>query len=347
MLAPAVLLSFAPLAYCYDDSKDEDNPPYCSAWPPAEIIPVKNQMPLYVFYLNMLPDSAQCLPEGKFRADLDYQVSNSVLDKVTTGTELYIVQIDTEIYRVSTHLRYGIADNLEASVEIPYIGLSEGYLDGFVENFEKTFNFTTLGARENSTHYSFKYEVRYEGKYLIQKNSPTSGLGDTTFYLKYKFLEEDEYEWYLPTLSTRCALKLPTGDKDELTGSGKTDFGVGLLLDKHVTEKLAFYANTNFVFIQKPDFFEPWSMKSNIFSWMAAIEYHFTDKFSAILQHMGNTTPYPKSGTHPLDNDAADLGLGLTYRFNENLTGTISCIENLLTDSSPDVSFHSGIKYNF
>lgn len=304
-------------------------------------------MPLYVFYLNMLPDTAQCIPEGKFRFDLDYQVSNGVLDKVTTGTELYIIQIDTEIYRVAANLRYGITQNLEASVEIPYIGLTKGYLDSFIENFEEFFGFTTPGAREKSTEYSFKYEVRYEGQYLIRKDSPSSGIGDTTLYLKYKFIDEDLSKWSLPSLSARFALKLPTGNEDDLVGSGETDFGIGLLMDKHITEKLAFYGNANFVFIQKPKFFDPWSMKDNIFSWMLALEYHFTDRFSTILQHLGNTTPYPDSGTDPLDNHAADLGLGFTYRFNDNFSGNISCIENLVTDSSPDLSFQAGIKYSF
>jgi hypothetical protein len=345
-MALAVLLPLLGPELCYSEQKNNDSDFYY-AHGKAALMPVKNQMPLYVFYLNMLPDTSHCIRQGKFSTDLHYQVSNTVLDKVTTGTDEYIIQIDNEVYRVSNWLKYGITDNLEASIEISYIGLSKGYLDGFIENCEETLGLTTPGARENSAHNSYKYEIRYKGEYLVRKNSPASGIGDTSIYLKYNFLQEEPAKWYLPGMSIRCALKFPTADKDDLLGSGEYDFGSGLLLDKHLTEKLALFGNTNIIFIKKPSFFKKWSMENYIFSWMAALEYRFTEKFSATVQHIGNTTPYPSSGTDPLDNLACDVGLGLNYRFNKKLTGTISCFENTNTDSSPDLSFQTGIKYDF
>ena len=186
---------------------------------------LKNQMPLYIFFLSFTPDKAEVVEEGRLRCNLDYQVSNVIIDKVTTGTEEYIVQIDTEVNRINLDLKYGIREGVEIGLEIPYIRFSRGYLDGFIQDFEDVFEFiTTPGARENTSKYQYKYEVRKSGEYLIQSNTPHGGVGDAILNLKVKFLDEDyNYPW--PTLSVKGALKLPTGSKDKLTGNEKWEGG--------------------------------------------------------------------------------------------------------------------------
>ena len=101
-------------------------------------IPIRNQMPLYLFYLQMEPDKANVTEQDKLDINADYTVSNVTVSCFTPATSLYNINIDAEVSRITLDLRYGLFEKLEAGLEVPYLSLSAGYLDGFVEEFEKT-----------------------------------------------------------------------------------------------------------------------------------------------------------------------------------------------------------------
>ena len=311
---------------------------------PSAPIPLKNDMPLYLLFLNMTPDKAETLPKGKFSFFPNYAISNIIIDKVTTPSELYIVQIDTEVHRFSCDLRYGLRDDMELGVEIPYIRLSRGTLDGFIESFEDFFNFTTPGARERADDYDFNYRIAYNYNYMVSESAPRGGLGDMVFSFKYRMRDEDE-EW--PRLALKASIKAPTGSDSKLLGSGGVDFGLSLLVDKNWADKLFLYLNLNAIYVQKPDIFTYFDMDEYILSGMFAAEYFFTDRFSTTLQLSSNTSPYPgDSGTDPLDNEALMLLLAFAYDFG-GPKWHISVTENVFTDSSPDVSFETGAGFKF
>ena len=160
-----------------------------------------------------------------------------------------------------------------------------------------------------------------------------------------KYLIVDEVE-YIPRTSIRGAVKFPTAPEDKYLGSGKFDYGVGLLLDKSF-ERLFAYVNLSAVYINKPDFLEELNIDSYIFSSMMALEYCFTEYVSGILQATWHTTPYPSTGTDPMDNNALEIGLGLNYQATKNSNWHIAVVENIMADSSPDVSFQIGGKVKF
>jgi len=304
---------------------------------------IKNQMPMYLFFLSFTPDKAEIVDYKKLEWELYYHVSNIIIDKVTTNTEEYIVQIDTEVNKVALDLRYGLLENTELSVEIPYIHFSKGFLDGFIQNFEDLLGFvTTPGARENADKYQYKYEVRKDGVYAIRSNEPHGAFGDTVLTVKHKLLDE-RYDTSWPTLSVRGALKIPTGSESELTGSDEWETGISILGDKSFGHIFT-YANINMVFIQEPEFLNGWDMKNYIFSTSAAAEYFFTKRFSSVFQWNWNSTPFPTTGTHPLDNNAVDIALGLNYDFKKAVKGYIFATENVRTDSSPDFGLGGGVK---
>jgi len=304
---------------------------------------IKNQMPMYLFFLSFSPDKAETVDYQKLEWELYYHVSNIIIDKVTTGTEEYIVQIDTEVNKVALDLRYGLMEDTELSVDIPYIHFSKGFLDGFIQNFEDALGFvTTPGARERADKYQYKYEVQKDYNYVIRSNEPHGAFGDTVVTLKHKFLDEDiDRAW--PTLSVRGALKIPTGSENDLTGSDEWEAGFSLLGDKSFG-RIFTYANVNMVFIQEPEFLSGWGMENYIFSTSTAAEYFFTERFSSVFQWNWNSTPFPTTGTHPLDNNGIDIALGLNYNFKNKCEGYFFATENVRTDSSPDFGLGGGVK---
>jgi hypothetical protein len=311
-------------------------------------IPIRNQMPLYLFYLQMEPDKASVVEQDRFDINTDYTVSNVTVSCFTPASSLYKIDIDAEISRFTLDLRYGICENAEVGLEVPYLSLSRGYLDEFVKGFEDTVGATTPRSRTRQGSYNLNYSFIYNSQDLIKITNASNGLGDVVLKAKYQILEEDEHRLW-PNISLRAAVKLPTGEKKSLLGSGELDYGIGLLLDETFSKKITVYAGCNFVIIEKPDFFSVLNLKQNIVSGIIGMEYLLTQRFSLVMQVTGNTTPYPSSGTNALDEDAFDVGLGFNYFWKEkqNVSWHFAFTENINSAASPDVSLNMGWKIGF
>jgi len=311
-------------------------------------MPIRNQMPLYLFYLQMEPDRASVVKQGKFDIDAGYTVSNVTVSCFTPVSSLYEINIDAEVSRMTLDLRYGLSEKLEAGLDVPYLSLSRGYLDEFVEGFEDTVGATTPRSRTRQGSYNFNYSFRYNYQYLIKRTNASDGLGDIVLKAKYQISEEGQNGFW-PNASFRAAVKLPTGEKRSLLGSGEIDYGFGVLLDKAFSEKIIAYTGFNFLVIEKPSFFSVLNLKRNMISGLLAVEYLLSERVSMVAQATGNSTPYPSSGTNALDESAIDIGLGINYRFKEkeNVSWHFAITENLNSASSPDVTIDTGFNIGF
>jgi len=296
----------------------------------------------------MEPDKAGVTEKDKFDIDADYTVSNITVSCFTPVSSMYNINIDAEVSRVTLDLRYGLFENFEAGLEAPYLSLSRGYMDSFVEDFEDAIGARTPRSRIRQGTNNYNYSFIYNNQNLINRKNASDGLGDVVLKAKYRLIEEEE-GFFAPNISIRSALKLPTGRKRDLLGSGEFDWGLGVIADKSFSRRMSFYCGLNVVFIQKPDFFSALNMKKEIASGFIGIEYFFTERFSLVAQVSGNTTPYPDSGTNALDESAGDVGLGINYIWKEkqNVSWRFAFTENINSASSPDVSFNTGWNVGF
>ena len=314
---------------------------------------IRNQMPLYLFYLQIVPDKAEVTEKSKFLINADYTVSNITVSAFTPMgsiilTPLYDVQIDMEVSRVTIDVRYGLCEDLEIGLEVPYMSLSRGYLDNLIEGIEDGIGARTPRSRERQGSYNFDYSLRYNGTYLIQeKHSTDPGIGDVVLNAKYHLVKEQT--WYLPNVSLRTAIKFPTAKKEDLLGSGEFDYGAGILIDKGFFDRVFLYLGANVMWIESPSFLSQLSINKEYFSGLLALECFFTRRFSVVTQVTGNTTPYPHSDTNALDNDAYELGIGFNYTFKEktDVGWNFGISENITAASSPDVTFHTGLNWKF
>jgi hypothetical protein len=314
---------------------------------------IRNQMPLYIFFMAPYPDKADTLKKGKIKIDTSYHVSNNIIEQHPIwpcqtfdpqGDDLkyreWYVAIYTEVNRFDINLSYGILDRLEATVDIPYYIFSDGYLDGFIEQFEKTFSFIkTPNARRERPRYAYEYEVDNRGKPIIFSSSRPNDFGEVSTYLKYKVLSQ---EGYLPAMSLRAAVKFPTS-KDELLGSRKLDYAVGLLLDKDLIDRFFLYFNLNWVFVERPNIMNNLQVfKEDMIHGVLGLEYFFTKKTSAIFQATANTTLYD-AGIPCTGNDPVVLTIGFNHNFNESISWQIAIDENT-NSGAPDFGLFTNLK---
>ena len=317
---------------------------------------IRNQMPLYLFYMAPTPDKAETLGKGKIKTDTSYHVSNVIVQQRPSYAQYFgpslkdrewWVYVDTEVNRLDLNFSYGIMDNLEFSVDIPYFIFSDGYLDGFIEGFEDAFSgIKTPNAREEKERYDYEYEIRNRGNVIINSTSKPNAFGEVSAYLKYKILDESDWK---PTLSLRGAVKLPTAG-DELLGSDEFDYAIGLLLDKTFSKRLSVYLNINYIFLGEPDIMsELVDFRDEMVHGVIGVEYIITDKTSMLIQATANTTVYDydgltaNGGVTSTGRDPVVLTLGFNHNFNDKVSWQIAVDENTNT-AAPDFGVFTSFK---
>ena len=289
-----------------------------------------------MLFLDLYPDGAETIPKGRLKSSLNIEYSNIYQIRVESG---WHVEVDMEAFRASLDVVYGLWDDLDVGIEIPFVYFLGGFLDHTVEEVHDILsvsNFKRDLRRENDLNYF----IRRDGRSWFFVHSPTSGLGDILLHGKYRFLTEGPK---IPSASLRVGLKFPTGDEERGMGSGEFDLGYGLALEKH-WGKLGFYLNLNHLLLGDPD--GDFDMDiHNAFSGSIAVEYWFWDRFSLIAQVNGHTSPYGTSN-EALDDDALQILFGIKYRFLKNLTWQVSFTEDIGGITVPDFTIHTGIVFH-
>jgi len=168
-------------------------------------------------------------------------------------------------------------------------------------------------------------------------------MQDLVLRAKGKVCDEDNI---LPCLSVRLAVKLPTGDEDRAFGSGKVDWGLGLLLQKNIN-RVSAYLNADVTF---PDdaFDDAGSSLREFYTVMIGAEYGFTQQFSAIAQMNWVTRPFEDTGLDMLEKRISDLLIGLNYFTKSGIFIQIGCVEDIFDScgSGADFTFFLNMGHN-
>lgn len=310
---------------------------------------VRNMMPMYMFYISMNPEQAQTLKKGKLSIEAGYHVANTIIKQhdpwpswKSESDLTYDILIDCEISRWYADIQYGILDNLDVSIRIPYLDYSGGYLDSFIQDFEDAFSaIKTPNARESQPKNKYEINVKHYGQQVLYDTSKPDGLGEITLQSKFKILEETVH---YPRLSIRGAIKLPTvtNNNSGMLGSKRLDYGFGLLADKRLFQRLYLYLNFNVLFIEKPKVLDGLKVDDYMLSGLAGFEFFLTNKTSFIFQALGNSTVYEK-GVPSMGRDGVVLTTGFNHNFNENVSWHISMDENTNT-AAPDFGLFTSLK---
>ena len=113
---------------------------------------------------------------------------------------------------------------LALGFEAPWLRHSGGSLDRFIDNFHRTFNLPE-GGRDRAPRDRLDFLLRVDGETEASLMSSTSGLGDLRLWAGGQLVNQRRAR-----LAWRAQLKLPTGEADELLGSGATDLAAWLEL---------------------------------------------------------------------------------------------------------------------
>lgn len=314
-------------------------PPVAAA---TEIVPFEstNQSPLVQIYGLPGTGNGGLLPQGRTEMRMQVALASNYADRENSRER---VILDGETTRFTLAARYGLLPRMEIGIKIPYISHSGGFLDGFLEGYHGLFGFPN-GGRDQAPKNRLRYRYRYDGVDKIRIDSSGSGIGDLQLTTAFPLFEEKNQG-----MTLNAALKLPTGDSDQLRGSGSTD--LSLWLHERIGGAFAAgswtsYGSAGILFMTAgkvlPDQQKRWVGFGSLGIGWAPLNW-----LSFKLQTDAHTPFFSGSDLKEVAANAVQLIAGGTISFSDRLALDIGVSEDLIVNTSPDVVFYFTLRARF
>lgn len=301
--------------------------------------PVRNFQPIQLMILGMFGDRAVVIKKGALDVRVELAETSTVFNERTARVT---ATMKLEQIRWGLFFRYGVTDRLELAMEVPALYRYRGGMEGLITATERA----TTGlapARKALKGTGFVFDVNRDGQTLFSSGDNELGLGDITLMSKYQVLAQKEGS---PAVALRFAVKLPSGDVGRSFGSGYTDLGVGLAVEKTIANRWILYGNLNGIF--------PTGRLAGLalqpaVSSIAAVEYLWSPAFSLVTQFDYYSSPFHGTGINLLDRGVTEFTAGFNYRLRHNLLWQVYGVENVdfITDSAADFTFSTVVTYRF
>jgi Protein of unknown function (DUF3187) len=298
-----------------------------------------NQLPFkQIFGLPSL-DNSPLTEAGTWRFNLISNISNNYSYSATAHEQL---RNDGETFRGTLLINYGLRDNLQLSVEIPYIHHSEGFLDDFIYDWHDFFNMPQSG-RTKTNNDQFNITYLSDGGSGFSLTTPENGLGDIRIGTVLT------RPWNNRALIFSAELKFPTGDFDKFTGSGGYDFSLGLMLnDPYSLEKhrITLYGGLAGLYLGDMDSTMSDIQHNFMVAGRVGIGWQATKLIQLKLQ-LDTQSPLYDSDLKDLGESAFQLVTGGSLIFTDNVYLDISVAEDIRTLTAADVAIQLALVATF
>lgn len=291
-----------------------------AAFPSDSPLQVKNQFPLFL-YLN-----SPYLETASYDDSFSISLSHSSIFMIKSSSD-WSVKLDMELTELSLRYKKSVLNLFELGIEVPFLSLNSGFMDGFLESYHDTFGFADYG-RSTRPKNEFLYEIKKDGVIIIKGENGRTSIGDIRISAKRMILGND------PVVSIKFDLEIPTGDASNGYGNGSLDAGASLLINKKITEKIKSYFNIGIVSPGDLKGYEKIELKEFYYGGIG-IEAAYWKSLSIFGQVSVQTSPFPKTGISTVDRAAALLSIGGRYYLGKN-SMEFSFTEDLNTAGAPD-----------
>ena len=303
---------------------------------------IRNQSPIIQIFGLPPAEGGQITPSGRTKLRLVMDVANNfTADKSAQES----VMFDGETSRITFSLRHGFGDNWEAGIDIPVVSHRGGMLDGLIENWHSAFGLPQ-GGRDDAPRNRLDYSYRQDGEEngaLDFSNSGT-GLGDTSLYLAYQLLHDTSSRRYM---ALRGGIKFPTGDADNLRGSGGTDVHLRLSISDGGSLKaynVSLFGSMGLLWLEKGEILRS-KQRQKVGFGSIGLGWTPINWLTLKLQIDGHTQFFNDSHLKQIDSSSAQLAIGGAIKLSEKVGIDLCVVEDIIVDTAPDVTFHAALTY--
>ena len=256
--------------------------------------------------------------------------SHSIVE--TTGDRSLV--LDGETTRAWLEWRRGISGTLEIGVTVPWVWHQSGSLDSVISRWHDLFGLPH-GNRESRPEDELLFLYEHAGIELTRLDRNSNGPGDLRIHAGLALRDAPRSR-----LALRATLKLPTGDVDELFGSGGTDFGIGLSGDLDAPwgiDALSAFYYLSALRLGTPDVLTDHA-RDLAGQLSVGFEYRFTRGFAVGAQSTVRSAPFDVA-LDPLGEWAMSLSAGARFPLPGDWQLSLGFSEDVKVESAPDITF--------
>jgi hypothetical protein len=239
-------------------------------------------------------------------------------------------------------LRYGITDQLQVGIDLPWVWHSKGFMDSFINDWHDFFGLSN-GDRDALKNNQLDYLYSHDGDERLRLQDEVDSLGDLRLQLAWQFKTTEQSAFTLQT-----QLKAPTGDADKLTGSEAWDLSLALSVQRDFplgNGQGALWGGFGVNWLGDGEVLEEDVEEFAANGWLGA-GWSPLDWLALKVQIDSHTALYD-SDLSELGDPAVIMTMGGTLGLGEKTFLDIGIGEDLNVNASPDVTFHLSLAHRF
>ena len=302
----------------------------------AEPLVTMNQNPMVLPYGLPLPLPARLASDGAGRYGLVVNWSNTATEESSGRWE---ATIDAETIDLRLRGEYAFGERWSVMAELPWRSIGGGSLGGAIESWHDFWGLPE-GDRKNMPQDRYLIEAQVDGQTVLLYDDDASGIADIPLRVGYQLLADEK-----SAVSAWLSVDLPTGDADDLLGSGATDVVASVAAQSQVAEHWQVFGQFDVAWLGDGDIM-PQYQQSWVVAGLAGVTWNAWRALDLTVQLYANSQVFdvPVTG---LSGDAVVLGFGGTWRTGHGWRFDIGMNEDVQVDASPDATFYALVQKSF
>jgi hypothetical protein len=298
-----------------------------------------NRLPLHLPFLKPRPVPVDLPARGDFDVTVAAEYSNTFFDH---RNDRWDVLMDMEMMVAEVSLAYSPASKTALRLDLPFVSMGSGFLDGFLENYHDALGVSNSG-REKRPKNDYAYRVTKDGLTWVQGEPGTLHIADMAVSAQYELMK-DRGDLKM-TGSLLMSLKLPTGDPDRGLGSGAFDFGIYAPMRWSV-DPWSFFLMPGAAFVGDPQTQGAHVSARNSIALFGGVAYDYSPRTTWLVQLNFYTSPIEQMDLDDLDHGALELDIGFYRLLAEDCILEFALGEDL-TRALPDFNLRLGLRWTW
>lgn len=245
--------------------------------------------------------------------------------------------VDCEWLQLAARVSHMATDDLEIGGLLPVLARTGGHTDKFIEGFHNTF---ALGnsRREGFPRNRSIVELRSRAGQDARWEGDQWGLSDVSLFASWTLTQGSRF---MPCIVLGSAVTLPTGDADQLLGSGEPGYAVSALLTKRIAKTgCLLFLGTSASYAENNELTGSDTRKTQ-FGLLVGMAYDLNSRVSVVVQNL-RMSPIARD-FEEFSKPTNEVTIGFRIRNLLHGTWEIALQENMVYfNNGADVGLHVG-----
>lgn len=275
------------------------------------------------------------LDTGDLSTRVMFEISNEFHQKSIESEQL---QLDYERTTISLDLAYGLNEQFSLGIEIPYLINSGGFLDNLIESWHDLFGLPE-GGRENADQDAFLISYGNGNQSLLVDNTG-QGIGDISLFMDRFIFDSSSRK-----IKARAKLKFPTGDEEQLFGSGGYAVSLHLNAAAALSEKIYTYGSAGLSYLTEGDVLS--ALQNDLVAAATfGIGWQIRPAMMLSAQLDLNSKIYDPSDLDAVSGQGGSLYVSAQYKFSNQTSLQLGFTEDVINkDAVPDFGLRIGYRF--